>query len=148
MGHTQFIPTTYQAYAVDFDGDGRRDIWNSPPDILASIANYLKQHGWEEGIRWGREVSVPRGQTIDLPTRQGGCGAMRGMTTPVPLDQWSKLGVRLPGGGALPKADFPASLTSGSRRHFLVYGNYDVLLSYNCAHAYALSVGLLSDRLW
>jgi peptidoglycan lytic transglycosylase B len=148
MGQPQFLPSSYLAWAVDFDGDGRRDIWKSPADIFASIGNYLKQHGWREGFRWGREVTIPRGKELDVPARQGGCGAMRGMTAPIPLDQWRDLGVKLPGGGALPQADFPASLTSGSRRHFLVYDNYDVLLSYNCAHAYALSVALLSDRLW
>lgn len=148
MGQPQFMPSSYLTWAVDFDGDGRRDIWNSVADIFASIGNYLKQHGWQEGIRWGREVAIPRGKELAVPSRQGGCGAMRGMTAPIPLDQWQDLGVRLPGGGALPQADFPASLTSGSRRHFLVYKNYDVLLSYNCAHTYALSVALLSDRLW
>jgi membrane-bound lytic murein transglycosylase B len=148
MGQPQFMPSSYANWAVDFDGDGRRDIWNSPADVFASIANYLKQHGWQEGIRWGREVAVPRRTQFDLPNREGGCRAMRDMTTPIPLDQWKDLGVKLPAGGALPTADFPASLTSGSRRHFLVYANYDVLLSYNCAHTYALSVGLLSDQMW
>jgi membrane-bound lytic murein transglycosylase B len=149
MGELQFMPSSYLAYAVDFDGDGHRDIWDSPADIFASIGNYLKQHGWQEGVRWGREVSLPRGDKIaGLPSRAGGCDAKRDMTQPLPLEQWRSLGVKLPGGGTLPKADFPASLTSGSRRHFLVYGNYDVLLSYNCAHSYALSVALLSDRLW
>jgi membrane-bound lytic murein transglycosylase B len=147
MGQPQFMPSSYLSYAVDFDGDGRRDIWTSPADILASIGNYLKQHGWQQDKRWGREVAIPRGSKIDVPAREGGCGAMRAMTVPLPLDQWRALGVKLAGGSALPKADFPASLTSGTRRHFLVYDNYEVLLSYNCAHAYALSVALLSDRL-
>ena len=147
MGQPQFMPSSYLAYAVDFDGDGRRDIWESPADIFASIGNYLKQKGWRAGLRWGREVSIPRGTEIAVAPRDGGCRAMRDMTTSLPLDQWKTLGVRLPGGAALPKADFPASLTSGTRRHFLVYENYDALLSYNCAHAYALSVALLSDRI-
>jgi len=147
MGQPQFMPSSYLAYAVDFDGDGRRDIWESPADIFASIGNYLKEHGWLAGRRWGREVTIPRGKGIEVAPRDGGCQAMRGMTTALPLDKWAGMGVRLPGGAALPKADFPASLTSGTRRHFLVYDNYDVLLSYNCAHAYALSVALLSDRI-
>jgi membrane-bound lytic murein transglycosylase B len=147
MGQPQFMPSSYLAWAVDFDGDGRRDIWKSPEDIFASIGNYLKQHGWIAGRRWGREVTVPRDTQIDAPARDGACRAMNDMAGPLPLDQWRALGVKLVGGGALPKADFPASLTSGTRRHFLVYDNYEALLSYNCAHAYALSVALLSDRL-
>jgi len=147
MGQPQFMPSSYLAWAVDFDGDGRRDIWKSPADIFASIGNYLKEHGWQDGRRWGREVALPRGKELGVPARESGCRAMRSMTAPVPLEQWRDLGVKLVGGAALPQADFPASLASGTRRHFLVYENYDVLLSYNCAHAYALSVALLSDRL-
>ena len=147
MGQPQFMPSSYLAWAVDFDGDGHRDIWDSPADIFASIGNYLKQHGWVEGRALGTRSHHPARQEIDAPAREGGCRAMRDMAGPLPLDEWRALGVKLVGGGALPQADFPASLTSGTRRHFLVYGNYDALLSYNCAHAYALSVALLSDRL-
>jgi membrane-bound lytic murein transglycosylase B len=147
MGQPQFMPSSYLTWAVDFDGDGRRDIWKSPADVFASIGNYLKQHGWHEGERWGREIVLARGKSIEVPARTGACRAMGDMRGPLPLDQWRALGVRLAGGGALPKAEFPASLTSGTRRHFLVYENYDALLSYNCAHAYALSVALLSDRI-
>jgi membrane-bound lytic murein transglycosylase B len=147
MGQPQFMPSSYLEYAVDFNGDGRRDIWETPGDIFASIAHYLNEHGWVEGRRWGREVAVPRGRDLDIATRSEGCRARRQMTVPLRLEEWQGLGVRLPGGGALPQADFPASLASGTRRHFLVYDNYDALLSYNCAHPYALSVGLLSDRI-
>jgi membrane-bound lytic murein transglycosylase B len=147
MGQLQFLPSQYLEYAVDFDGDGRRDIWNSRADIFASIANYLKQHGWVTGQRWGREVIVPRGHKITVARRGGACQATRDMSIALPLAEWRRLGVRLPGGRALPKADFSASLVSGSRRHCLVYGNYDALLSYNCAHAYALSVALLAERI-
>ena len=151
MGQPQFMPSSYLKYAEDFDGDGRRDIWTSPPDIFASIANYLKGYGWTGGERWGREVtlSADAARTIaaDVARRDSGCRARRDMTVPLPLAEWQKMGVRLSGGAALPKADMPASLVSGSSRHFLVYRNYDVLLDYNCAHAYALTVGLLSDRI-
>lgn len=147
MGQPQLMPTSYLEYAVDFDGDGRRDIWDSPGDIFASIANYLKQHGWATGQRWGREVIVPRGGAMAVAQREGSCRATREMTVGLPLQQWRRLGVRLPGRRPLPKADFPAYLVSGSRRRFLVYDNYDVLLAYNCAHSYALSVGLLADRI-
>jgi len=151
MGQPQFMPSSYLQYAEDFDGDGVRDIWESPADIFASIANYLKGHGWVAGERWGREVSVPRPVAdriaSDVPPRTSTCRATREMDGPLALDQWQELGVRLTDGSALPKADFQASLVSGSARHFLVYENYDVLLSYNCAHAYALGVALLSERL-
>ncbi len=147
MGQLQFMPSSYLEYAVDFDGDGRRNIWNSPADIFASVANYLKGHGWVTGRRWGREVVVPRAVARDSARRTGTCRAKRDMTVALPLEEWQRLGVRRPGGGALPVADFPGSLVSGSHRHFLVYGNYDVLLDYNCAHAYAVSVGLLAERI-
>jgi membrane-bound lytic murein transglycosylase B len=151
MGQPQFMPSSYLKYAEDFDGDGRRDIWGSLADIFASIANYLKAYGWTEGRRWGREVKVTRDVATriaaDVAPRSGTCQAKRDMTVALPLEEWQRLGVRLPGGGSLPKADQQASMVSGSSRHFLVYENYDVLLDYNCAHAYALSVALLSDRL-
>jgi peptidoglycan lytic transglycosylase B len=147
MGQLQFMPSSYLEYAVDFDGDGRRDIWESPADIFASIANYLNKHGWVRGRRWGREVIVPRGRNIDVPRREGACQAIREMTVALPVAEWQRLGVRLPHGRPLPKTDLSAFLVSGSSRSFLVYDNYDALLAYNCAHAYALSVGLLADRI-
>ena len=147
IGQPQFLPSSYLTYAVDFDGDGRRDLWNSTADVLASIANYLKLHGWQTGQRWGREVSVKPAAIADIPLRTGGCRATRETRGPLPLSQWSTLGVKLSGGRALPKGDDPASLASGTTRQFLVYPNYDALLSYNCAHTYALTVALLADRL-
>jgi membrane-bound lytic murein transglycosylase B len=151
MGQPQFMPSSYLRYAEDFDGDGRRDIWASAPDVFASIANYLRGHGWIGGKRWGREVKVTRAAATriaaDVARRDGSCQAKRAMTVALPLGEWQRLGVTLPDGRPLPAADQPASMVSGSSRHFLVYENYDVLLDYNCAHAYALSVALLSDRL-
>lgn len=147
MGQLQFMPSSYLQYAVDFDGDGRRDIWDSRADIFASIANYLKEHGWTTGQRWGREVIVPRGREIDVMRRDGTCQATRDMTVALPFAEWRRLGVRLPGGRPLPKSGSPAFLVSGSRRSFLVNSNYDALLAYNCAHSYALSVALLADRI-
>jgi len=150
MGQPQFMPSSFLQYAEDFDGDGLRDIWESPADVFASIANYLKGYGWNESQRWGREVKVTTEVAAriaaDVAQRTGTCRATRDMNGPLPLEEWQRLGVRTLEGAALPKADFQASLVSGSTRHFLVYDNYDVLLSYNCAHAYALGVGLLSDR--
>jgi len=147
MGQLQFMPSSYLEYAVDFDGDGRRDIWESPADIFASIANYLNKHGWVRGQRWGREVIVPRGREISVPRRDGSCQARRDMTVALPFSEWQRLGVRLPRGRPLSQANFPASLISGSSRSFLLYDNYDALLAYNCAHPYALSVALLADRI-
>jgi membrane-bound lytic murein transglycosylase B len=147
MGQLQFMPSSYLEYAVDFDGDGRRDIWGSPADIFASIANYLNKHGWVRGQRWGREVTVPRARDIDVPRRDGSCQAMRDMSVALPLSEWQRLGVRLPHGRPLTQASVAAFLLSGSSRSFLLYDNYDALLAYNCAHAYALSVALLADRI-
>jgi peptidoglycan lytic transglycosylase B len=150
MGQPQFMPSSYLKWAEDFDADGRRDIWSSPPDVFASIANYMKAHGWTAGQTWGREVVVSSAaaRTIarDVARRDGSCSARRDMTVALPVAQWQELGVRLPGGGALPKTALTASLVSGRTRRFLVYDNYDALLEYNCAHSYAITVGLLSDR--
>jgi membrane-bound lytic murein transglycosylase B len=151
MGQPQFMPSSYLQFAEDYDGDGRRDIWTTPADVFASIGNYLKGHGWTADVRWGREVSVPaaaaRRIAAGVDRRTGSCQAVRDMTVSLALREWSKLGVRALNGRALPAADVQAALVSGSARHFLVYGNYEALLSYNCAHPYAISVALLSDRI-
>ncbi len=157
MGQVQFMPSSYLKFAEDFDGDGRRDIWSSPGDIFASIANYLKGHGWTGAAAWGREVKVPRDAarriTADVGRRGGTCQATRDMTVALPLAEWRQLGVRLPNGRALPAnlqpgtSEEPAAMVSGGARHFLVSANYDALLEYNCAHSYAVSVGLLADRI-
>jgi membrane-bound lytic murein transglycosylase B len=151
MGQPQFMPSSYLEFAEDFDGDGRRDIWRSTPDALASIANYLEEWGWDDEFTWGREVHLtPEVKTrIDreISKRTEGCFAMRNMTERVPLPEWQRLGVRLPGGGALPKSDVKAGLVATDRRMFLVYENYDAILRYNCAHYYALTVALLADQI-
>jgi membrane-bound lytic murein transglycosylase B len=150
MGQPQFMPSSYIAHAQDYDGDGRRDIWKTLPDVFASIANYMKAYGWNAGQTWGREVRLPKGgfaplvQKVGL--RQSGCRAAREMTVPLPLARWQSLGVRTATGGALPKVARSASLLNAGSKSYLVYGNYDSLLGYNCAHAYALAVALLSDR--
>jgi membrane-bound lytic murein transglycosylase B len=151
MGQAQFMPSSYLRFAEDFDGDGRRDIWHSSADIFASIANYLKGAGWASVQRWGREVSVSKAAAeaiaADVARRAGSCQAMRNMTVALPLAEWARLGVRAANGKTLPAADISAAMVSGASRHFLVYSNYDALLAYNCAHAYAVSVALLADRL-
>jgi len=151
MGQPQFMPSSYLDFAQDFDEDGRRDIWSSLPDVFASIANYLAAHGWQDGERWGREVVVSQeaaARVANVPIREGSCSARRTMTAALPLDEWQALGVRLAGGHRLPAgSSLDASLVSGESRRFLVYRNYEALLEYNCAHAYAIGVGLLSDAL-
>ncbi len=151
MGQAQFMPSSYLKYAVDFDKDGRRDIWKSTPDALASIASYLKGYGWSGGETWGREVRVTpavRARVDEtIPKRPEGCYAIRNMTERRPLAEWQTLGVRLVDGKPLPKAALMAGLVDVGERKFLVYPNYDAILGYNCAHYYALSVALLADRL-
>jgi peptidoglycan lytic transglycosylase B len=151
MGQTQFMPSSYLAHAEDYDGDGRRDIWNTLPDVFASIANYMAAYGWKSDQIWGREVRVPKSGATRLAAsvgfRQSGCRAERELTVAIPLAKWQSLGVRTTAGGALPKVNRPASLLRAGSKNYLVYGNYDALLGYNCAHSYALAVGLLSDRL-
>ena len=151
MGQPQFMPSSYLQWAQDFDGDGDRDIWRSPPDVFASIANYLKEHGWSSNRTWGREVRLPSGGLEPLRQKVGmreeGCRAEREMTNPLPLAKWHALGVRTTAGGALPKAAIEASLLPTGKRAYLVYSNYQSLLEYNCAHSYALAVALLADRI-
>jgi len=146
----QFMPSSFLLYAQDFDGDGKRDIWKSTPDVFASIANYLAAHGWTKDQSWGREVKVPAAVLQALPEtaplQTEGCLARRQMTARLPLATWNKLGVKTVTGEVLPSAAIDASLVSGVKRHFLVYPNYEAILDYNCVHAYGLSVGLLADR--
>jgi membrane-bound lytic murein transglycosylase B len=151
MGQVQFMPSSYLLFAEDYDGDGRRDIWSTPADIFASIANYLLGHGWTTGQSWGREVrvtaAVGRKITNEIARRTGSCQAIRDTTIALPAKRWNQLGVRTTRGGLLPETMPDSALVSGTTRHFLVAGNYDVLLDYNCSRSYALSVGLLADRI-
>jgi membrane-bound lytic murein transglycosylase B len=150
MGQPQFMPSSYLKHAVDFDNDGLRDIWHSKADTLASIASYLRDAGWERGQTWGREVTVTeaaRGRVADIPMRDVGCSAKRQMTERRPLPIWREAGVRLKTGAPLPASDLPASLVVVGGHSFLVYPNYEAILDYNCANLYALSVGMLADRL-
>jgi membrane-bound lytic murein transglycosylase B len=151
MGQPQFMPSSYLKYAEDFDGDGRRDIWASAPDVFASIANYLKGNGWHADEPWGREVRIPAAAARTIATtidrRNGSCAARRDMTVSLPLTRWRELGILTTGGSKLPAGDRAAALVSGKTRRFLVYDNYDTLLEYNCAHAYAITVGLLANQI-
>jgi peptidoglycan lytic transglycosylase B len=151
IGQPQFMPSSFLKYAVDFDGDGKIDIWTTPADVLGSMANYLKTAGWTEGTRWGREVKISKTVMAkvekEVPMRSAGCKARREMTEARPLSEWRKLGVLEMDGTKLPPATMTASLVRGQHRNFLVYQNYQAILDYNCSNSYAVSVGLLSDRI-
>ncbi len=140
MGYCQFMPTTYKAYAVDGDGDKKRDMWKSLPDVFHSAANFLSHSGWQAGETWGREVKLPKG--FDLESV--------GLGTKKKLAQWAKLGVRKIDGKALPKVEMKASviLPSGHKGPaFLVYENFRTILDWNRSNFYAIAVGHLADRL-
>ena len=152
LGQPQFMPSSFLQYAQDFDGDGRRDIWRSLPDVFASIAFFLKTNGWDDDVRWGREVKVPatftpaRREAV-APLRNDGCQAERQMTVALPQTRWRALGLRTMSGARVPASSIEASLVPAGPRNFLVYPNYGALLSYNCAHPYGLAVALLSDKI-
>ncbi len=140
MGHTQFIPTTFNAYAVDWTGDRRRDIWSSVPDALASTANYLAKRGWSPGRPWGFEVTLPSGFDYGMV---GESGRRR-------FADWTHLGVRVAGGGGfgLPLEKASLLLPAGAAGPaFLVTDNFKAILAYNNSVSYALAVVLLADRL-
>jgi membrane-bound lytic murein transglycosylase B len=140
MGQSQFMPSSFLSYAVDYDGDGRKNIWTSRKDVFASTANYLARVGWKGDQTWGRAVRLPA--AFD--------SALAGLKIRKRLSQWQKLGVRRADGSALPKRDLMASLIfaegPGSQA-FLVYGNYRAILKWNRSTFYALAVGSLADRM-
>jgi membrane-bound lytic murein transglycosylase B len=138
MGQPQFMPTSFFKLAVDFEGDGRRDIWDSKPDALASIANYLAKSGWRDGEGWGEQVRVPSGFDTGLAGRDNRR----------PLAEWARLGVARFDGRALPRIEAQAGLVlpdGAGGESFLVYSNFAAIRRYNPSDYYALSVGLLGD---
>jgi lytic murein transglycosylase len=139
MGNTQFLPSVFLNYAVDADGDGRRDIWGSIPDVVASTANYLAQSGWQRGQPWGVEVTLPPG--FDYSSAE--------LTTQLPVSQWAAMGVRPVSGRNLPALGAASIITPAGARGpaFLVGPNFSVIMKYNASTSYALAVGILSDRL-
>lgn len=140
MGHTQFMPSTFQAHAVDFDRDGRRDIWNNAADALASTANYLRTSGWKSGEPWGFEVVLPA--KFDYSLSAAGRAQ--------PASVWRKLGVTRPGRTMVRDTTLPLQLrlpAGAQGPAFLVTGNFQAILRYNPAVSYALAVGHLADRL-
>lgn len=140
MGQCQFMPSSFLQYAVDADGDGKKNIWLSLEDVISSIAKYLSQSGWDDKRTWGRKVRLPAKldpQLIGLDTRKT-------------LEEWQKLGLRRENGRNLPRVDIEASLLQPDgpgTDAFLVYENFHILLKWNRSHSFALSVGHLSNRL-
>lgn len=141
MGQPQFMPSSFRRFAVDFDGDGRADIWGTRADVFASAANYLARSGWTDGRTWGREARLPEG--FDP--------ALLGLETRLPLSRWQALGVRRADGRGLPRSpDLEASLVAPDGpggQTFLVYDNYRALLTWNRSHRFGVAVGTLADRL-
>lgn len=138
MGHTQFMPSSYLQFAVDFDRDGKRDIWgDDPTDALASTAAFLRSFGWKQGGMWGQEVTLDR----NFDRQQAG------LETTLDTQAWRKLGVHPQGCGQLPELG-PASVIVKAKaddRAYMVFENFNVLLRYNRATHYCLAVGLLAD---
>lgn len=135
MGQAQFIPSSFLKFAVDFSGDGKRDIWSDVPDVLGSIANYLKENGWNRGIPWGYEVTIPEG--FDYRRSRAS------------FSEWSALGVRRADGGKFPVSGdgilfFPSGASGPG---FVVTGNYEAIKRYNLSDAYTLTVAGAADRL-
>ena len=140
MGNFQFIPTTYKDFAVDADGDGRRDMWHSFPDMFASAANYLSKSGWKRNWTWGREIKLPKTFNLEL----GGLNVLKS------IKFWRSIGVRPIDGKELPELDVKASVILPAGYNgpaFLVYKNFRTILNWNRSILYAIAVGHLADRL-
>ncbi len=140
MGQSQFMPSSFLAYAVDHDGDGRKDIWKTKADVFASAANYLARVGWKGDQTWGRPVRLPEGFDTGLAS----------LKVRKRLSEWQGLGVRRADGGDLPKRDLVASLVLAEGPEspaFLVYANYHAILKWNRSTFFALAVGSLAERI-
>jgi membrane-bound lytic murein transglycosylase B len=140
MGQTQFMPSSYLRHAVDGDGDGRVDLWNSTPDALTSAANFLRNIGWQSGFRWGREVLLPEG--FDY--------ALAGRDERRDLREWRGIGITDVAGRPLAGLDIQAAIVvpSGQRGPaFVIYDNFDVIMRWNRSEYFALTVGHLADRI-
>lgn len=140
MGQSQFMPSSFLAYAHDYDGDGAKDIWNTQADVFASAANYLKGVGWNDDLTWGREVRVPAGFDPD----QASLDVVKSIAV------WQDMGVRRADGSDLPGRDLQASIIlpgGPGQPAFMIYDNYRATLRWNRSHYFATAVGLLSDRI-
>lgn len=140
MGQCQFMPSSFVNAAVDRDGDGRKDIWDTPADVFASAANLLRRNGWRRGEAWGLHVRLPA--VFDLGDE--------GLDTRRKLSLWQELGIRRPDGSDLPDEDIVASLIMPDGPDgpvFLVYDNYRAIMRWNRSHYFALTAGYLADRI-
>ena len=140
MGQSQFMPSSFVRYAVDYDGDGKRDIWSTQGDVFASAANYLAQAGWRTGETWGRRVQLPLG--FDH--------ALSGLKVKKPLAEWQAIGLRRADGSDLPKAAMSGSVVLPGGEGgpaYIVYDNYRTIMRWNRSFYFATSVGLLADRI-
>ncbi|WP_277054951.1 lytic murein transglycosylase [Pseudoalteromonas marina] len=154
MGQTQFMPTSFNAYAIDYNNDGRKDIWTTKEDAFASIANYLKQEGWSDSLTWGRQVMLPDNFDNKYILVRGTKTRKQWLEywndSERSLNEWQALGVRRADGTALPNVDVRAALVMPddiNGRMFLAYDNYKVLMHWNRSYYFATSVGYLSDRI-
>ena len=146
MGQSQFMPSSFLSYAVDWDGDGKRDIWDTKSDVFASTAYYLAKAGWRDDITWGRAVSIPAGFNLDNKNAAELADKKRKMN----INEWAHHGVRSKDGSALPAANLTARLVMPAGNDgpaFLVYSNFDSILDWNRSNYYALAIGHLSDQL-
>ena len=146
MGQSQFMPSSFLSYAVDYDGDGKRDIWGTEHDVFASTAYYLKKAGWNDQLTWGRRVLLPQNFSL------AGKSALKlaDDKSQNKLQVWTAAGVLAEDGGPLPEANLSARLVMPSGAQgpvFLVYSNFDSILDWNRSNFYALAIGHLSDML-
>lgn len=142
MGHSQFLPSSFLHYAYDFDDDGKKDIWNNKADIFASIANYLKNEGWDGSATWGRQVQIPDNADPSL----AGLDKAKRKT----LSQWQTLGFRKHSGDDLPKRNLDANLImpdDENGRVYLVYNNFQTLMRWNRSLYFGVAVSHLADRI-
>ncbi|KPM74862.1 MULTISPECIES: lytic transglycosylase domain-containing protein [unclassified Pseudoalteromonas] len=154
MGQTQFMPTSFNAYAVDYNGDGRKDIWTTEEDAFASIANYLKQAGWNDDLTWGRQVKLPEGFDNSNILKRGTKTRSQWLEywkdSERSLADWQAIGVRKMDGSDLPNVDVTAAMVMPddvNGRMYLAYDNYKALMHWNRSYYFATSVGYLSDRI-
>lgn len=152
MGQNQFMPTSFVAYAVDGDNDGKKDIWTNQADVFSSMANYLKNEGWNNNLTWGRQVKLPEGFDVSLAIPKNTGGRKNWLKawalTEKPLSQWQALGIRRTDGSNLPSANIKAALVfpdDENGRAYLAYNNYKSLMHWNLSYYFVSSVGHLSD---